>query len=67
MDWIGIIVNMTVIFVGLFLYLGIMHTEWGKAHEKQHFIVMLVALLVACVVAGGLRMVLENVVLPKLG
>lgn len=55
MDYIGLIINIAAIFIGLFIYIGISHTAWGKKHEDMQFFIMLVSILLACAVAGLIR------------
>lgn len=55
MDWIGLIINVIAIFVGLFIYIGISYTPWGKKHEDMQFFIMLASILLACVIAGVIR------------
>ena len=55
MDWMGLVINVAAIFIGLAFYLGILHTKWGEEHKDYQYAIMLAAVLAACVVAGGLR------------
>lgn len=57
MDWAGLLINVAAIFIGLAFYLGISHTAWGETHREYQYAIMLGAILAACVVAGGLRVV----------
>lgn len=59
MDWFGLIINLVAIFVGLGLYLGIENTKWGKAHTEYQYAVMLAAILAACLIGGGLRVIVR--------
>ena len=56
MDWMGLVINVAAIFIGLAIYLGISRTKWGEEHKEYQYAIMLAAILAACVVAGGLRM-----------
>lgn len=55
MDWIGLIINVVAIFVGLFIYIGISYTKWGKKHSDMQFFIMLVSILSPCIIAGIIR------------
>ena len=47
MDFSKLIVNVVAIFVGLFLYLFLANTKWGKSHEKYQYALMLLSVLAA--------------------
>lgn len=55
MDWIGLILNIAAIFAGVFIYIGIAHSKWGKKHENIQFFIMLVSILLACLAVGIIR------------
>ena len=55
MDWSGLICNLIAIFAGLFIYIGILHTKWGKTHEDYQYAIMLAAVIGACLIGGLLR------------
>ena len=50
MDWSGMIINVIAIFAGLFIYIGIINTKWGKEHEDIQYAPMLVAIIAACLI-----------------
>ncbi len=58
MDWTGLIINLIAIFAGLFIYIGISNTQWGRDHEEYQYAIMLAAVLAACLIGGVLRMVI---------
>lgn len=51
------IINVIAIFAGLGIYLGVMHTKWGREHEGYQYAIMLAAILAACLVGGLLRFI----------
>ena len=53
---------MIAIFIGLGVYLIIMHTKWGREHEQYQFAIMLAAVLAACLVGGILRVAVQGLV-----
>ena len=55
MDWKGLIGNFIAIFFGLFLYILITNSKWGKSHEKYQYAIMLVCVLLACLFGFGLK------------
>lgn len=55
LDWAGLIINVAAVFIGLFIYLGVVRTRWGREHFKYQFFIMLVCLLAAVLIAWGLR------------
>ena len=55
LDWQGLIVNIIAIFAGLFVYIGIANTKWGREHEEYQYAFMLASVLGACIVGGLLR------------
>ena len=57
MDWLNMIINVIAIFAGLGIYLGAMHTKWGREHEDYQYAIMLAAILTACLVGGLLRFI----------
>ena len=59
MDWFNLIINVIAIFIGLGVYLIIMHTKWGREHEQYQFAIMLAAVLAACLVGGILRVAVQ--------
>lgn len=58
MDWKGLFINLIAIFVGLFVYIGISNTQWGKEHEDMQYALMLFSVLGACIAGGLLRLIL---------
>lgn len=62
MDWIGLMINLTAIFAGLGLFIGIGHTKWGKEHTEYQYAIMLATILAACVIGGILRVVIGAIV-----
>ena len=44
MDWLNMIINVIAIFAGLGIYLGVMHTKWGREHEGYQYAIMLAAI-----------------------
>lgn len=59
MDWFGLLINVASIFAGVIIYCLIMKTPWGKRHENLSYVIMIVALLLACVIGGGARALLS--------
>ena len=57
MDYSGLFINLAAIFAGLFVYIGILRTKWGQEHEEQQYAIMLVSVLGACIIGGGLRLI----------
>lgn len=55
MDWQGLFINLAAIFAGLFLYIGISNTQWGRDHEEYQYAIMLFSVLGACFVGAFLR------------
>lgn len=55
MDWIGLICNFVAIMFGLFLYIMIANSKWGKKNEKYQFAIMLVVVIIACLVGWGIK------------
>ncbi len=62
LDWIGLIGNFIAIFFGLFLYIIITHSKWGKAHEKYQYGIMLVCVILACLFGWGLKYVINLII-----
>ena len=58
MDWMGLIINLIALFAGLFAYIGITKTPWGKAHEDMQYFMMLLAVIAAVLIGGALRWLL---------
>ena len=58
MDWQGLVINIIAIFAGLFLYIAVARSKWGREHEEYQYALMLAAILGACVVGGVLRYVM---------
>ena len=50
MDYANLIVNFAAILTGLFMYLFIVNSKWGKAHEDIQYAIMLFCLLFAVLV-----------------
>ena len=55
MDWRGLFINLIAIFAGLFVYITISNTKWGKEHEDFQYAIMLFSVLGACLIGGVLR------------
>lgn len=55
MDWTGVITSFVCLIGGVLIYLGIMHTKWGRARVKYQTFIMIVAIAAACVVGGLIR------------
>ena len=55
MDTVNMLVNVAAIFSGLFLYIGISNTKWGKEHSDYPYAMMLVSILFAVLVGGLIR------------
>lgn len=58
MNTVEFIVNVSAIFSGLFIYMGIMRTKWGKEHANYQYAIMLLAVLLAALIGGTLRWLL---------
>ena len=58
MNTVEFIVNVSAIFAGLFIYMGIMRTNWGKKHANHQYAIMLLAVLLAALIGGTLRWLL---------
>ncbi len=58
LDWGGLIINVVSVFVGLAIYLGVLKTGWGQEHMKFQWAIMLAALLIAVLIAWGVRTLL---------
>ncbi|MBQ6133469.1 MAG: hypothetical protein IJI65_04910 [Lachnospiraceae bacterium] len=54
-DTIGILINVGAVFLGLFIYVKIMRSEWGQEHRNLQFIIMFACLLGAILVGWGIR------------
>ena len=65
MDWLGLVINIVAIFAGLFLYILITNTKWGREHEEYQYALMLAAVLGACVVGGLMKYL--TMLLQKVG
>ena len=55
MDWIGLICNLVALVAGLFLYIGITNSKFGKKYENLQYGIMLVCVIAACVIGGVLK------------
>lgn len=55
MEWKNLIINVIAIFAGLFIYIGISYTKWGKKHSDMQFFIMLVSILSPVVIVGLIR------------
>lgn len=55
MDWIGVITSFICLIGGVLIYLGIMHTKWGKSKVKYQTFIMIISIVAACVVGGIIR------------
>ena len=58
MDYANLIVNFAAILAGLFMYLFIVNSKWGKKHEDIQYAIMLFCLLFAVLVGGLIRWLL---------
>ena len=58
MDYANLIVNFAAILAGLFIYLFIVNSKWGKKHEDIQYAIMLFCLLFAVLVGGLIRWLL---------
>ncbi|MGN0270103.1 MAG: hypothetical protein ACI4CX_05340 [Candidatus Weimeria sp.] len=52
---INLITSFVCLIAGVLIYLGIMHTAWGKKQTKYQVFIMIVSIVVACVVGGLIR------------
>lgn len=59
MEWKNLIINVIAIFAGLFIYIGISYTKWGKKHSDMQFFIMLVSILSPVVIVGLIRHFVE--------
>ncbi|MCR4867906.1 MAG: hypothetical protein K5889_00320 [Lachnospiraceae bacterium] len=59
MDWLGLFINVAACFAGVIIYCLIMKTPWGKRHEQFSYLIVIVSLLIACLLGGGLRALLS--------
>ena len=57
MNWLEMIINVIAIFGGLGLYVAVMNSKFGKAHENWQYAIMLVTIICACLIGGTLRVV----------
>ena len=55
MDTANMLINVVAILAGLFLYIGITNTKWGKEHESIQYAIMLGTILFAVLVGGFIR------------
>lgn len=55
MDTANMLINVAAIVTGLFIYIGISNTRWGKEHADFQYAIMLIAILFAVVVGGLIR------------
>lgn len=55
MDWSGVITSFICLIGGVLIYLGIMHTRWGKEHARYQTFIMILAIVAACIVGGTIR------------
>ena len=55
MDTANMIVNVIAILSGLALYMAIVNSKWGKAHEGFQYAIMLGTILFAVLVGGFIR------------
>ena len=58
MNWSRLVINMLAIFLSVFIYSGIMRTDWGKQHEDIHYVIMLLSLGIGAVAAGMLGLMI---------
>lgn len=55
MNWTGVITSFVCLIGGVLIYLGIMHTHWGKARVKYQVFIMILSIVCACVAGGLIR------------
>lgn len=55
MDWKGLICSFVALMVGLFSYIGITNTNWGKKYSDYQYAIMLACVIIACIVGGVLK------------
>ncbi|MCR5580241.1 MAG: hypothetical protein K6F66_01515 [Pseudobutyrivibrio sp.] len=55
MDTTNMIINVIAILAGLTMYIGIMNSKWGKAHEGIQYFIMLITILLAVLLGGFIR------------
>ncbi len=55
MEATNMIINVIAILAGLTLYIGIMNSKWGKAHQDYMYAIMLGTILFAVLVGGFIR------------
>ena len=55
MDTANMIINVIAILSGLGLYMAIVNSKWGKAHEEFMYAIMLGTILFAVLVGGFIR------------
>ena len=53
------LINVAAIVSGLFIYIGITNTKWGKEHTDIQYFIMLVSILCAVLVGGLIRWLLR--------
>ncbi len=51
----NMIINVIAILSGLMLYMAIVNSKWGKAHEQFQYAIMLGTILFAVLVGGIIR------------
>ena len=54
-DTVGILINVGAVFLGLFIYIKIMRSEWGQEHRNLQFLIMFICLLAAILIGWGVR------------
>lgn len=59
MDTTNMLINVAAIVSGLFIYIGITNTKWGKEHTDIQYFIMLVSILCAVLVGGLIRWLLR--------
>ncbi|MCF0130826.1 MAG: hypothetical protein HUJ71_03820 [Pseudobutyrivibrio sp.] len=58
MDYVNLLANVIAIFSGLGLYIFIVNTKWGKAHEGIQYPIMLMTILAAILLGGFIKWLL---------
>lgn len=58
MNYINMLINVAAILAGLFIYIAISNSKWGKAHEEYQYAIMLAAILSAVLIGGCIRILL---------
>lgn len=57
MNWIKLILNVAALFAGLFIYIGMVSSKWGKEHTNLQYFLMLTAVLAAVLIGWLLQVI----------